>query len=92
LHWRCFFVLFCFVLFLGKRVYELVTFALTNPAFVCIKLNDKSRGAPIQLVHVSELKIRRGRNGVGRREKSGRKCREEGENEMLGVGRDGMRG
>ena len=24
---------------------------------------------------------------VGRREKSGRKCREEGENEMLGVGR-----
>ena len=25
---------------------------------------------------------------VGRREKSGRKCREEGENEMLGVGRD----
>jgi len=26
---------------------------------------------------------------VGRREKSERKCREEGENEMLGVGRDG---
>ena len=24
---------------------------------------------------------------VGRREKSGRKCRKEGENEMLGVGR-----
>ena len=24
---------------------------------------------------------------VGRREKSGRKCREEGENEMLGVGK-----
>jgi len=26
---------------------------------------------------------------IGRREKSGSKCREEGENEMLGVGRDG---
>jgi len=29
---------------------------------------------------------------VGRKEKTGRKCREEGENEMLGVGRDEMRG
>ena len=28
-----------------------------------------------------------GRYIIGRREKSGRKCREEGENEMLGVGR-----
>jgi len=45
---------------------------------------------------------RGGRNGIGRtekwpkkigrREKSRRKCREEGENEMLRVGRDGMRG
>jgi len=43
--------------------------------------------------------LRGGRNGIGRREKwpkkverrekSGRKCREEGENKMLGVGRDG---
>jgi len=29
---------------------------------------------------------------VGRREKLGQKCREEGENEMLGVGRDGLGG
>ena len=35
------------------------------------------------------LRCRKGRNGIGRREKWGRKCREEGDNEMLGVGRDG---
>jgi len=51
---------------------------------------------------VTHQQTQRGRNGigrkekwpkiVGRREKSGRKCREEGENEMLGVGRDGRGG
>jgi len=50
-------------------------------------------------MHIYIRAQRGGRNGierrgkwpkkVGRREKSGRKCREEGENEMLGVGRDG---
>jgi len=35
------------------------------------------------------LECRGGRNRIGRREKSGRKCREDGENEILGVGRDG---
>ena len=57
---------------------------------------------PIRFPIYRGRQIGGGRNGigrrekwpkkVGRREKSGAKCREEGENEMLGVGRDGRGG